>query len=434
MRVAGKAVAIGDSSSQGTPAGTSVPRRPGARPVAAWALDADMSRGRAAPEPPCTYRTPFQRDRDRIVHANAFRRLTYKTQVFLHHEGDHFRTRLTHSLEVAQIARSMARQLELDEDLAEALSLAHDLGHPPFGHAGERALDLAMRAWGGFDHNAHSLRIVTSLERRYARFDGLNLTFEALEGLAKHNGPLTGPNAVPDAATRNRELLDLVGALGLTQALDLDRFAPAEAQVAAIADDIAYTNHDIDDALRAGLISVGDLEGAPMAGPYVKAARSVLDGASMARGEDDRDRRLFYEVNRRMITVMVDDVVKETRARIAAHGIKDPDDVRKACIPIVAFPERQRAELDELKNFLFVRVYRAPRVMRVMHKAESVVAALFDRYMKSPTDLPGGRGEAILGFDPAGRARRIADFIAGMTDRFALAEYARLFDDTIDLH
>ncbi len=424
----------GDIREQAGSAGGTNPRRPGARPVAAWALDASQSRGRAAIEPPCTYRTPFQRDRDRIVHATAFRRLTYKTQVFLHHEGDHFRTRLTHSLEVAQIARSMARQLELDEDLAEALSLAHDVGHPPFGHAGERALDAAMRDWGGFDHNAHSLRMVTTLERRYAHFDGLNLTFEALEGLAKHNGPVIGPHAPPNAAGRNRELLDLIGALGLTRALELDRFAPAEAQVAAIADDIAYTNHDIDDALRAGLISLADLEAAPMAGPFVKAARSVLDGTTLARSEIDRDRRLFYEVNRRMITVMVDEVVKETRARIAGLGITSADGIRNAGISVVAFPDDQRAALDALKKFLFDRVYRAPRVMRVMHKAEQVVAALFDRYMTSPGDLPGGRGERILGLDPAGRARRVADFIAGMTDRFALAEYARLFDDTIDLH
>jgi len=379
-------------------------------------------------------RTPFQRDRDRIVHATAFRRLTYKTQVFLHHEGDHFRTRLTHSLEVAQIARSMARQLELDEDLAEALSLAHDLGHPPFGHAGERALDLAMRAWGGFDHNAHSLRIVTSLERRYARFDGLNLSFETLEGLAKHNGPLTGPHALPNASERNRELLDLIGALGLTQSLELDCFAPAEAQVAAIADDIAYTNHDIDDALRAGLIAIDDLEQAPMAGAFVAQARAALEGASAAHGPIDRDRRLFYEVNRRMITAMVDDVVCETRVRVAALSPGNAEDIRKAGLAVVAFPEATRVELDGLRKFLFHRVYRAPRVMRVMHKAEEVVAKLFDRYMRSPTDLPGGRGEAVLGLDPAGRARRIADFIAGMTDRFALAEYARLFDDTIDLH
>jgi dGTPase len=379
-------------------------------------------------------RTPFHRDRDRIIHATAFRRLTYKTQVFLHHEGDHFRTRLTHSLEVAQIARSMARQLGLDEDLAEALSLAHDLGHPPFGHAGERALDRAMRDWGGFDHNAHSLRIITSLERRYARFDGLNLTFETLEGLAKHNGPLVGPHAPPDAASRNRELLDLVGALGLTQALGLDGFAPAEAQVAAIADDVAYTNHDIDDALRAGLISLGDLEQAPMAGTYVSEARSALEGASAASSPEDRDRRLFYEVNRRMITVMVDDVVEEARRRIAVLDPHSADDIRNAGAPVVAFSDARRAELDALREFLFVRVYRAPRVMRIMHQAEQVVASLFERYMSSPADLPGGREVALVGLDPAGRARGVADYIAGMTDRFALAEYARLFDDTIDLH
>lgn len=423
-----------DGIGQGRSDGTGTPLRPGARRVAPWALDAYASRGRATPEPACTYRTPFQRDRDRIVHATAFRRLTYKTQVFLHHEGDHFRTRLTHSLEVAQIARSIARQLELDEDLAEALSLAHDVGHPPFGHAGERGLDAAMRDWGGFDHNAHSLRMVTTLERRYAHFDGLNLTFETLEGLAKHNGPLIGPRAPEGSEAKHRELLDLIAALGLTQALWLDLYAPAEAQIAAIADDIAYTNHDIDDALRAGLISIADLESAPMAGPYVTAARAALVGTTVARSEVDRDRRLFYEVNRRMITVMVDDVVRETRARVAALGIDNPDGVRHAGLPVVAFPDQQRADLDALKKFLFVRVYRAPRVMRVMHKAEKVVAALFERYMKSPADLPGGRGEPILGLDPAGRARRIADFIAGMTDRFALAEYARLFDDTIDLH
>lgn len=402
--------------------------------MALWALDANQSRGRATPEPACSYRTPFQRDRDRIVHATAFRRLTYKTQVFLYDEGDHFRTRLTHSLEVAQIARSIARQLELDEDLAEALSLAHDLGHPPFGHAGERALDQAMRDWGGFDHNAHSLRIVTGLERRYAHFDGLNLTYETLEGLTKHNGPLTGAYASPDSAQRNREILDLIGALGLQQALQLDCFAPAEAQVAAIADDIAYTNHDIDDALRAGLISISDLEQAPLADSFVAQAHAVLNGTAAIRDQHDHDRRLFYEVNRRMITVMVDDVVWETRERLAALDPKNPDDVRHAGLAVVAFPEERRIELDGLRKFLFERVYRAPRVMRVMHKAEQVVAALFERYMKRPADLPGGREATVVGLDPAERARRVADFIAGMTDRFALAEYARLFDDTIDLH
>jgi len=420
-------VAKGKESDRGAAAtgGT----HPMARPVAAWALDAGASRGRRLPEPPCPMRTPFQRDRDRIIHATAFRRLTYKTQVFLHHEGDHFRTRLTHSLEVAQIARSMARLLGLDEDMAEALSLAHDLGHPPFGHAGERALDAAMRDWGGFDHNAHSLRIVTSLERRYARFDGLNLTFETLEGLAKHNGPLLGPRARAGSAERNAELVGLVRALGFEDTLALDRFAPAEAQVAAIADDIAYTNHDIDDGLRAGLLRLTDLESAPMTGAFVAAAHGDLLGEA-----DEHGRRLFYEVNRRMITAMIDDVVTETRARLTAIAPRSADDIRNAADAVVAFSPGTRKALDGLRAFLFERVYRSERVMRTMSKAEDVVAALFDRYMADPANLPDGRGAAIAGTGTESRARFIANFIAGMTDRFALGEYARLFDEPVDLH
>ncbi len=412
---------------------------PSPRAVAPWALDARLSRGRLLAEPTCPMRTPFQRDRDRIVHATAFRRLTYKTQVFLHHEGDHFRTRLTHSLEVAQIARAMARLLGLDEDLAEALSLAHDLGHPPFGHAGERALDRAMRNWGGFDHNAHSLRIVTRLERRYARFDGLNLTFETLEGLAKHNGPLFGWRARAGAEDASAELRGLVRELGLDDALALDRFAPAEAQVAAIADDIAYTNHDIDDGLRAGLLTLADLAAAPMAATFVADVMAASDaaGPDAQGGREnslDAGRRLFYEVNRRMITAMIDDVVTETRKQLAALAPRNVDDIRNADGPVVAFSPAMRAALDGLRAFLFERVYRSGRVMRVMDKAEGVVADLFASYIASSASLPGGRGGEISGRDPAAQARFIADFIAGMTDRFALAEYTRLFDDKIDLH
>jgi dGTPase len=406
-----------------------------ARPVAAWALDASASRGRLLDEPPCPMRTPFQRDRDRIVHATAFRRLTYKTQVFLHHEGDHFRTRLTHSLEVAQIARAMARLLGLDEDLAEALSLAHDLGHPPFGHAGERALDRAMHAWGGFDHNAHSLRIVTQLERKYARFDGLNLTFETLEGLAKHNGPLTGPHARAGAEEASAEMRALIRDLGIEDALALDRFAPAEAQVAAIADDIAYTNHDIDDGLRAGLLHLADLATAPMASDYVAAVVASARGDFLTRDDPaERDRRVFYEVNRGMITAMIDHVVTETRARLDRLAPTSADDIRDASEPVVAFPEAQRDALEGLRAFLFERVYRSERIMRVMGKAEQVVEALFASYMADPAHLPGGRGRAIASLEDARRARFVADFIAGMTDRFALGEYARLFDEPIDLH
>jgi dGTPase len=406
-----------------------------ARPVAAWALDASRSRGRPLDEAPCPMRTPFQRDRDRIVHATAFRRLTYKTQVFLHHEGDHFRTRLTHSLEVAQIARAMARLLGLDEDLAEALSLAHDLGHPPFGHAGERALDRAMREWGGFDHNAHSLRIVTGLERKYARFDGLNLTFETLEGLAKHNGPLIGPRAAAGAEEASAEMRALIGDLGLEAALALDRFAPAEAQVAAIADDIAYTNHDIDDGLRAGLLHLADLATAPLARDAVAVVAATARGDFLTRDDpSERDRRVFYEVNRWMITSMIDHVVTETRARLEALDPRSADDIRNAAMPVVAFPAEKRDALEGLRAFLFERVYRSARIMRVMDKAEQVVADLFASYMDDPVHLPGGRGRSIVGLDEARRARFIADFIAGMTDRFALGEYARLFDEPIDLH
>jgi dGTPase len=406
-----------------------------ARPVEPWALDASASRGRRLDEPPCPMRTPFQRDRDRIVHATAFRRLTYKTQVFLHHEGDHFRTRLTHSLEVAQIARAMARLLGLDEDLAEALSLAHDLGHPPFGHAGERALDRAMRDWGGFDHNAHSLRIVTGLERKYARFDGLNLTFETLEGLAKHNGPLVGPRAAAGVEEASLEIRGLIGDLGLEAALALDGFAPAEAQVAAIADDIAYTNHDIDDGLRAGLLHLADLANAPLARDAVAVVGATARGDFLTRDDpSERDRRVFYEVNRWMITSMIESVVAETRTRLATLDARSADDIRNAATPVVAFPSEKRDALEGLRAFLFERVYRSARIMRVMGKAEQVVEALFASYMADPARLPGGRGGAIVRFDDARRARFVADFIAGMTDRFALGEYARLFDEPIDLH
>ena len=435
MRASGDIGTVnGARKSRKTSAGAP-PRHPMARPVAVWALDATASRGRLLDEPPCPMRTPFQRDRDRIVHATAFRRLTYKTQVFLHHEGDHFRTRLTHSLEVAQIARAMARLLGLDEDLAEALSLAHDLGHPPFGHAGERALDRAMRAWGGFDHNAHSLRIVTVLERKYARFDGLNLTFETLEGLAKHNGPLIGPNARPGAEDASGEMRALIRDLDLEAALALDRFAPAEAQVAAIADDIAYTNHDIDDGLRAGLLHLADLATAPMAGDFVAKVVPTARGAFLTRDDPiERDRRVFYEVNRGMITAMIDDVVTETRARLATLDPKSADDIRTASMPVVGFSAASRDGLEGLRAFLFERVYRSARIMRVMDKAEQVVADLFASYMADAAHLPGGRGRSIDRLDDAQRARFVADFIAGMTDRFALAEYARLFDEPIDLH
>jgi dGTPase len=390
---------------------------PRPRNLAPWGFSPALSRGRVFAEPACPMRTEFQRDRDRIVHATAFRRLNYKTQVFLLHEGDHYRSRLTHSLEVAQIARAIARQLGLDEDLAEALALAHDLGHPPFGHAGERALDRAMARLGGFDHNAQSLRVTTRLERKYWAFDGLNLTLETLEGLAKHNGPL-------DPA-RQRLLVEAVAEAGLAGRIDEALEAPAEAQCAAIADDIAYNNHDIDDALRAGLVRFDDLDSVPIVGYFARQA------AERAEGGDKR--RAFYEINRRMITAMVEDVLAASRARIARLEPNSPDDVRRAGEPIVAFSPAMHAELQQLRAFLFGHVYRHERVMRVMRSAESIVADLFARYMADPGALPGERGRALAAADEALRTRAIGDFIAGMTDRFAVAEHRRLFDLTPDL-
>jgi dGTPase len=363
-------------------------------------------------------RTPFQRDRDRIVHATAFRRLTYKTQVFVFHEGDHFRTRLTHSLEVAQIARAIARMLALDEDLAEALALAHDLGHPPFGHAGERALARAMERWGGFDHNAQSLKVVTRLERKYAAFDGLNLTFETLEGLVKHNGPVAGEAAGSD----NRILREAIDTAGLTPHLHLAEHAPAEAQVAAIADDIAYNSHDLDDGLRAGLLELADLADVPLAGRFMRAAPQTGD-----------QQRVIYEVNRRIITAMIEDVVAESRHRLAGIAPQSLAGVRAAGRPVIAVSAERRAELEGLQAYLFAHVYRHPRVMEVMDDAEAVVHDLFERYMAETGALPDSWHDAVEEAPPHERARLVADFVAGMTDRFALQEHRRLFDATPEL-
>jgi dGTPase len=368
-------------------------------------------------EEDCPARSPFQRDRDRILHSTAFRRLTYKTQVFVFHEGDHYRTRLTHSLEVAQIARTAARQLRLDEDLAEILALAHDLGHSPFGHAGERALDQMMSAWGGFDHNAQSLRIVTRLERKYLAFDGLNLTWESLEGLAKHNGPLIGEKTAAVAKIAAR--------LATWQSLEPDRWASAEAQIASLSDDIAYLNHDIDDGLRAGLIDLADLEGVPIAGAAASDVPAV-DGSK-------KDGRIIYEVTRRMITVMIRDLVEETRRRLRALAPDDADAIRKAGAQSAAFSEPMQKDMQALKAFLFERVYRSPRVSRVMRGAESVVRELFETYWRDNRAMPAAWAAAAQGLDERRRARLISDFVAGMTDRYALDEHRRLFDATPEL-
>ncbi len=399
------------------------PAGPGMRALAPFAVDWRLSRGRPVPETACPMRTPFQRDRDRIVHATAFRRLNYKTQVFLFHEGDHYRSRLTHSLEVAQIARAIARQLGLDEDLTEALALAHDLGHPPFGHAGERALDRALAPFGGFDHNAQSLKVVSRLERKYVAFDGLNLTYETLEGLVKHNGPVCDTGA--GGASPNHVLLRVIAEAGLAPGLDLQHQAPLEAQVAAIADDIAWANHDIDDGLRAGLIGLEDLEPVPLVGPLVVQAR--------AHGAGSEPRRLVYEVNRRLITAMIRDCVGEIRVRLGQFRPASADAVRRHHRPVAAFAAAEAEALASLKAFLFARVYRHARVVRVMDAAETVVADLFARYRSDATALPEERRALLAGLDDLERGRCIGDFIAGMTDRFAIAEHKRLFAVTPDL-
>lgn len=382
--------------------------------TAPYASKAEASRGRLHTEAESATRTAFQRDRDRIIHSGAFRRLKYKTQVFVYHEGDNYRTRLTHSLEVAQIARSISRVLGLDEDLAETLALAHDLGHTPFGHAGEDALDACMNGFGGFDHNAQTLRIVTKLEHRYAEFDGLNLTWETLEGLVKHNGP------VLTAGTNMEDLPRALVEYAETQDLELGTFAGPEAQVAALADDIAYNNHDIDDGLRAGLFTVDDLMALPHVGD---AFRAVID-----RYPGLEETRVIHESVRRLIGSMIGDVIAETRRRIAAARPGSAADVRALKAPIVGFSAEMSAHNATLKKFLFARMYRHYRVNRSMSKAKRIVRDLFGLLHKEPELLPP---EWQRGCDGAGgmkTARRVCDYIAGMTDRFAVDEHSRLFD------
>jgi dGTPase len=392
---------------------------------APYASAPGRSRGRLHPEPVSATRNAFRRDCDRIIHATGFRRLAHKTQVFVFHEGDHFRTRLTHTLEVAQIARSLARALGLDEDLAEALALAHDLGHPPFGHAGERALDRCLAACGGFDHNAQTLRVVTALERRYPAFDGLNLSWETLEGLVKHNGPLTLADGNPIGPYRERGLPHAIALHGRTQDLELWSFASAEAQIAAIADDIAYDAHDIDDGLRAGLFALEDLAQVPL-------IRDILGDIRRQHPALDPS-RLVHELVRRLITQMIEDVIAETGTRLRALAPRSADDVRHAAHPVGAFSPAM-AEADRaIKGFLYPRMYRHDRIMRIMRDAERLVCALFARYLEQPDDMPAEWAQIVDSGDAAARSRHIADFIAGMTDRYALMEHARLFDSTPEL-
>ncbi len=389
------------------------------------ATDPGASRGRRYPEPGSASRNDFRRDCDRIIHSAAFRRLAHKTQVFVYHEGDHYRTRLTHTLEVVQIARSLARALGLDEDLAEALALSHDLGHSPFGHAGERALDACVRAYGGFDHNAQALRIVTDLERRYAGFDGLNLTWETLEGLVKHNGPLITPEGLPTARYAAHGVPAPILAYSRVQDLELWSFASAEAQVAAIADDIAYDAHDIDDGLRAGLFTLDDIAVVPLIG-------AILSEIDSRHGRLDDSRRV-HELVRRIITRMIEDVIAESTRQLTALAPRSAADVRYASQAVIAWSPA-KAEADKsIKGFLYPRMYRHDWVMRVMGDAERVVRDLFAHYSTKPADLPAEWGAGLERMGETGRARRIADYIAGMTDRYALVEHGRYCNNTPEL-
>ncbi len=365
-------------------------------------------------------RTCFARDRDRIVHSSAFRRLKHKTQVFVYHEGDHYRTRLTHTIEVAQIARAIARALHVEEDLTEALALAHDLGHTPFGHAGERALDALMKPHGGFDHNAQSLRIVTRLERRYAEFDGLNLTWESLEGLVKHNGPLTDKDGNAIGKYREAGLPAAIIEYSEAHDLELSRFASVEAQIAAISDDIAYNAHDIDDGLRAGLFKVIDLGDIPLVGT---ALADVLK-----RYPDLEHNRLVHETVRRVISAMVQDVLTETKRNFNTYHPKSLEDVHNASQALAKF-SAQMAEYNRiLQQFLSQQMYKHPRVMDIMGRARRVIDDLFNAYMNDEKLLPKDWRDLAGAGEKRHTARHVCDFIAGMTDRYALDQHKRLFD------
>ncbi|EJL25497.1 deoxyguanosinetriphosphate triphosphohydrolase, putative [Caulobacter sp. AP07] len=380
-------------------------------PRAPYAEDPAKSRGRRFPEDESRTRTPFARDRDRIIHTSAFRRLKEKTQVFVAHEGDNFRTRLTHSLEVAQVARSLATALGLDSDLAETIALGHDIGHPPFGHAGEDELQAKMAPYGGFDHNVQTFRVVTELERRYPDFDGLNLTWETLEGIIKHNGPVTEKLGKPSWKA--------ISKYDGEYKLGLNTWASAEAQVAALADDIAYNNHDVDDGVEAGLFTLDELMDVPLIGPILAAVRSE---------RPDLDLRLTrLEAVRRMIGAMVDDVMGETLKRAAATGVQTADEVRALDHALVAFSPDMAEDLARLRQFLHARMYRHWRVNRTRSQARRILAEMFSLFLAEPDVLPSEWFARSQNRDEAGRARVVCDYIAGMTDRFAIEEHRKLF-------
>lgn len=395
----------------------------GRQGLAAYACHAADSKGRLMGEDTSPTRSPFQRDRDRIIHSTAFRRLKHKTQVFVYHEGDHYRTRLTHSIEVAQIARALARAFNVDEDLAEALALSHDFGHTPFGHTGEDVLNELMADYGGFDHNAQSLRIVTKLERRYAQFDGLNLAWETVEGLVKHNGPLIGKYS------EGEPLPEAINEFSQSWDLDLSHHSSIEAQCAAIADDIAYNAHDLDDGLRAELFSLNDLVDIPLVGEHLSDVKALYPKLEQ--------NRIIHEIVRRQITVMVEDVIKTTFENFDRIKPKNCDDIRLAGETLVRFSCNMKSKEKAIKAFLFDNMYRAPSIMKVRDDATQVVSDLFQKYIKDADTIPNEWGadwfENSPNKDEKSRARLVCDFISGMTDRYAILEHQRLFDQTPNL-
>ena len=395
-------------------------------PQAPYAERADETRGRLHEEKESETRTPFQRDRDRVLHSAAFRRLKHKTQVFVFHEGDHYRTRLTHSLEVSQVARALCRQLKCDEDLGEVVALAHDLGHPPFGHTGEDVLDECMAPHKGFDHNAQTLRVLTKLERHRAAYDGLNLTWETLEGAVKHNGPLVGPLADERARAKGREkaapLPAALAEYAQVQDLRLDTYPSLEAQVGALADDIAYNNHDTDDGLRAGLFTIGEARDVPLIGPALFTVQAKYPDA-------DKSVQISEAVSI-LIGKMVADVFAETTRRLAELKPDCADAVREAGVPMVAFSDALAPSLKELRAFLWERMYRHYKVNRARSHAKRVVRDLFTLFFEEPEVLPPVWFERQAGKDSDKRARAICDYIAGMTDGYAIEEHRKLFDAT----
>lgn len=400
-------------------------RSSGERWRAPYATDPARTRGRLIAEPGSPTRSDFQRDRDRIIHSTAFRRLKHKTQVFVHHEGDHYRTRLTHSLEVSQIARALARALGLDEDLAEALALSHDLGHTCFGHTGEDALDACMAPYGGFDHNAQTLRIVTRLERRYAGFDGLNLTWETLEGLVKHNGPLLTAEGRPTPRYAERGIPAAILEYDAANPLDLALHAGPEAQAAALADDIAYAAHDLDDGLRAGLFDLSDLASVPFLAGLLEEIEGLHPGLEPAR--------IVHELARRVITRFVEDVIRESERRIAALNPASVADIHGAGSPVIAFSPAIEAADADVMRFLWKRMYRDAGVVAVREKAAAIVTDLFTAFQADPRRMPEEWSADLEGASKPRIARRIADYIAGMTDTYAVLAHRKLYDDTPEL-